>query len=60
MVAFARARTKSWFSRLWPLTVQSINNEIVELEKSKELIEKQQEQNRSFLEASKNGGMWFS
>jgi hypothetical protein len=30
------------------------------MDMSKELIEKQQEQNKCFLEASKNGGMWFA
>ena len=60
MVSFARARTKSWLSRLWPVTVQPINTETVTMDLSKELIEKQQEQNKCFLEASKNGGMWFS
>ena len=60
MVSFARARTRSWLSRLWPMTVQPFKNETVELDKSKELIENQQEQNKFFLEASKNGGMWFS
>ena len=60
MVSFARARTRSWLSRLWPVTVQPIKNETVAMDTSKELIEKQQEQNKYFLEASKNGGMWFS
>ena len=60
MVSFARARTRSWLSRLWPVTVQPFKNETVELDKSKELIENQQEQNKFFLEASKNGGIWFS
>ena len=60
MVSFARARTRSWISRLWPVTVQPIKNETVAMDMSKELIEKQQEQNKSFFEASKNGGMWFS
>ena len=60
MVSFARARTRSWISRLWPLTVQPIKNETVAMDTSKELIEKQLEQNKSFLEASKNGGIWFS
>ena len=60
MVSFARARTKSWLSRLLPLTVQPSKNETVAMDMSKELIEKQQEQNKCFLEASKNGGMWFS
>ncbi|KGG21333.1 putative protein family PM-5 [Prochlorococcus marinus str. SS2] len=45
---------------LWPVTVQPIENETVELSKSNELIEKHEEQRKSFLEASKNGGMWFS
>ena len=57
MVSFARARTRSWLSRLWPDTVHSINQETVELDKSIENIE---EQNKCFLEAIKNGGMWFS
>ena len=60
MVSFARARTRSWLSRLWPVTVQPIKEETVTMDKSKELIEKQQEQNKFFIEASKNGGMWFS
>ena len=60
MVSFARARTRSWLSRLWTVTVQPIKAETVVMDMSKELIEKQQEQNKCFLEASKNGGMWFS
>ena len=61
MVSFARARTKSWLSRLWPVTVLPINNETVAtMDMSKKLLEKQEEQNKAFLEASKNGGMWFS
>ena len=60
MVSFARARTRSWISRLWPVTAQPIKNEAAAMDMSKELIEKQKEQNKCFLEASKNGGMWFS
>ena len=60
MVSFARARTKSWLSRLWPVTVQSNKNDSVAMDISKKLIENQQEQNKYFLEACKNGGMWFS
>ena len=60
MVSFARARTRSWLSKLWSVTVQSNKNETVAMDMSKKLIENQQEQNKSFLEASKNGGMWFS
>ena len=60
MVSFARARTKSWLSRLWPMKVKSINFDKVDLDDSRELLDKQQKQNNCFLEASKNGGMWFS
>ena len=60
MVAYARARTRSWISILWPETVQSNKSDTTDLAKSKELAEKHQEQRKNFLEASKNGGMWFS
>ena len=60
MVSFARARTKSLLSRLWPMAVQTIENDKAELDTSKVNIDKQLEQNKCFLEASKNGGMWFS
>ena len=60
MVSFARARTKSLLSRLWPMKVLLLTNNVTELEKSKELIIKQTEQDKRFIEASKNGGIWFS
>ena len=60
MVSFARARTRSLLSRLWPVTEKSINNKAIEFNKSKKLIKDIAEQNKYFLEASKNGGMWFS
>ena len=60
MVSFARARTRSLLSRIWPVKVQSIKNEIIALEESQDFIDKQRKQNECFLEASKNGGMWFS
>ena len=60
MVSFARARTRSLLSRLWPMTAKPLNNQTGELHKSKKLIENIEEQNKFFLEASKNGGMWFS
>jgi len=60
MVSFARARTRSLLSRLWPGTEKTLNNQTVESHKSKNLIEDIAEQNKCFLEASKNGGMWFS
>ena len=60
MVSFARARTRSLLSRLWPMKAKPLNNQTVELHKSRNLIEDIEEQNKFFLEASKNGGMWFS
>ena len=60
MVSFARARTRSLLSRLWPVTEKPINNKAIELNKSKKLIKDIAEQNKCFLEASKYGGMWFS
>ena len=60
MVSFARARTRSLLSKLWPVTEKNLNNKTIESHKSKKLIEDIAEQNKCFLEASKNGGMWFS
>ena len=60
MVSFARARTRSLLSRLWPMKIKPINNQKVVWDKSKNLIEDIEEQNKYSLEASKNGGMWFS
>ena len=60
MVSFARARTRSLLSRLWPVTEKKLKNQKVESHKTKKLIQDIAEQNKCFLEASKNGGMWFS
>ena len=60
MVSFARARTRSLLSKLWPVTEKNLNNQTNESHKSKKLIDDIAEQNKCFLEASKNGGMWFS
>ena len=60
MVSFARARTRSLLSKLWPVTEKSLNNHSVELRESNKLIDDIDKQNKCFLEASKNGGMWFS
>ena len=60
MVSFARAKTRSLLSRLWPMTTKSLNTQKIECKESKNLIEDIEEQNKCFLEASKNGGMWFS
>ncbi len=56
MVAYARARTRSWLSILWPETDQPINNATVDLDNHEEQLKR----NKHFLEVSKNGGMWFS
>ena len=60
MVSFARARTKSLLSRLWPMKVLLLTNNVTEWERSKELNIKQNKQDKRFIEASKNGGIWFS
>ena len=60
MVSFARARTRSLLSRLWPMKAQLITRQTDVSDNSQELIKKQKEQDNYFLEASKNGGMWFS
>ena len=57
MVSFARARTRSLLSRLWPVADKNPRNQTVE---SRKLIKEIKEQNKFFLEASKNGGIWFS
>ena len=60
MVSFARARTRSLLSKLWPITEKPLKNHSVELRESNKLIDDIEKQNKCFLEASKNGGMWFS
>ena len=60
MVSFARAKTKSLLSRLWPMTAKPHNIKKIEVKKTKNLTCYLEEQNKCFLEASKNGGIWFS
>ncbi len=60
MVSFARVRTRSLLSKLWPMKAKPLNNQKVELNKLENLNEDIEEQNKCFLEASKNGGMWLS
>ena len=60
MVSFARARTRSLLSKLLPVAEKRLNNHSVELRESNKLIDDIEKQNKCFLEASKNGGMWFS
>ncbi len=60
MVAFARARTRSLLSKLWPVGTEL--NKSVNLDDSnkKNLHQRQCSQKRQFLNAIKNGGVWFS
>tara|TARA_B100000214_G_scaffold167342_1_gene120194 strand:+ start:1793 stop:1975 length:183 start_codon:yes stop_codon:yes gene_type:complete len=60
MVSFARAKTKSFLSRLWPQAEKNLKNQTIESYQSKKVFEDIAEQNKCFLEASKDGGMWFS
>ena len=60
MVSFARARTRSLLSRLWPVAEKNLKDQTVESQRSRKLSEDIAEQKKCFLEASKNGGMWFS
>ena len=60
MVSFARARTRSWLSKLFPVSSQSIKAEKIAMDIPKELFEEQQEQNKCFLDTTMNGGFWFS
>ena len=60
MVSFARAKTRSLLSKLLPMTILTIEEETLGTMKSEKLIEKQQEQNKFFLESTKFGGVWFS
>ena len=60
MVSFARAKTRSLLSKLWPVTKKHLNNQTVKSHASKILNKDIEEQNKCFLETSKNGGVWFS
>ena len=57
MVAFARARTKSWLSRLWSMPIQQITTNKVPLEKSMELLDRQAEQNKRGQDLSRNASI---
>ena len=53
MVSFARARAKSWLTRLWPAKVKTNKNETAEMDMSRELIENQQKQNKCLLKQAR-------
>ena len=60
MVAFARARTRTLFSRLWPSIIKSEKTDRVVSEKAQTQAHTNDKQNKRFLEITKNGGIWFS
>ena len=64
MTAFARALTRSWIARLRPDSshshVAQISNNYARDSLQLTFPEEQIEQNKRFLEASKDGGIWFS
>ena len=59
MVSFARARTRTWLSKLWHLNAQTNNEVRDDLDKSNEFIDNISDKNKYFFEAIKNGGIWF-
>ena len=60
MVSFARARTKSWLTRLWPTSFHSFKSKTIQFDESNDLLENQSKHNQRFLELIQNGGMWSS
>ncbi len=58
MVAFARLRTRSLLIKFWPSKIHLINGDSGPSDglKSKD----HSEQNTHFLDAIKDGGIWFS
>ena len=61
MSTFARAITRSWVSRLWTTSPELTNKDNLEIEtQANQVNTKLVEQNRRFLDASKDGGIWFS
>ncbi|KGG14465.1 putative protein family PM-5 [Prochlorococcus marinus str. SS51] len=60
MAAFARTRTRSLLSKLWPLSIQVIQSRKVDMPQLKGLLDSQFQKKQQFLKAIKNGGIWFS
>ena len=58
MVAFARLRTKSLLNKFWPAKIQLIN--VVKVQPSHSNLEDKSDKNTHFLDAIKDGGIWFS
>tara|TARA_B100001029_G_C14680242_1_gene244178 strand:+ start:78 stop:260 length:183 start_codon:yes stop_codon:yes gene_type:complete len=60
MVAFARARAKSIFSRLRLTTISKLSNGTNIRKKFDDLSIKKEKNSNYFLEAIKSGGIWLS
>ncbi len=56
MITFARAKTKSIFTRLWPQN----NEEDMALKKIAPQFTNKRVQKDTFLQAIKKGGIWLS
>ena len=60
MVAFARAKAKSIFSKLHFTAISKARNKTNKRAKNEELSIKKELSTNSFLEAIKSGGIWLS
>ncbi|KGG16173.1 MULTISPECIES: hypothetical protein [unclassified Prochlorococcus] len=60
MVAFARARTRSLLSKLWPMIVPERIPDKLNQPDSEQFNESRIDQKESFFNAIKDGGIWFS
>ena len=60
MVAFARAKAKSIFSKLRFTAISEVKSETYEKEKITEIKIKKEKSSNYFLEAIKSGGIWLS
>ena len=60
MVAFARAKAKSIFSKLRFTEISKTHAETLKKSKSEEIPTKRKSNSNYFLEAIKSGGIWLS
>tara|TARA_B100000965_G_C19257068_1_gene611344 strand:- start:428 stop:610 length:183 start_codon:yes stop_codon:yes gene_type:complete len=60
MVAFARAKAKSIFSKICLPSISKVENESNQRDKVEEISIKKERSSNYFLEAIKNGGIWLS
>tara|TARA_Y100001968_G_scaffold48327_1_gene38685 strand:+ start:206 stop:388 length:183 start_codon:yes stop_codon:yes gene_type:complete len=60
MVAFARAKTKSIFSKLRFRAISNVKNETHKRTNIDELSIQKEKYSNSFFEAIKSGGIWLS